>query len=49
MLGGGIAFANNNTKVTNGIKNKIKNALPDIKNSIPKDKFKEIANPYQNK
>ena len=30
--------------MTNGIKNKIKNGLPDIKNSIPKDKFKEIAN-----
>ena len=44
VLAGGIASANNNTKVTNGIKNKLKNALPDIKNSIPKDKFKGIAN-----
>jgi len=43
LLASGIAGANNNTKVTNGIKNKIKNALPNIKNAIPKDKFKEIS------
>ena len=30
--------------MTNGIKNKLKNSLPNIQNSIPKDKFKEIAN-----
>ena len=43
LLASGIAGSNNNTKVTNGIKNKIKNALPNIKNAIPKDKFKEIS------
>ena len=29
--------------MTNGIKNTLKNSLPDIKNSVPKDKFKEIS------
>ena len=43
VLASGIAGANANTKVTNGIKNKLKNSLPDIKNAIPKDKFKGIS------
>ena len=44
LLASGQSGANTNTKVTNGIKNKLKNSLPNIQNSIPKDKFKEIAN-----
>ena len=43
MLASGVAQMDNNTKVTNGIKNTLKNALPNIKNSVPKDKFKEIS------
>ena len=43
VLASGIAQMDNNTKVTNGIKNTLKNSLPDIKNSVPKDKFKEIS------
>ena len=43
VLASGVAQMANNTKVTNNIKNTLKNALPDIKNSIPKDKFKEIS------
>ena len=42
VLASGMAGANKNTKVTNGIKNKLKNGLGDIQNAIPKDKFKEI-------
>ena len=42
VLASGLAGANKNTKVTNGIKNKLKNGLGDIQNAIPKDKFKEI-------
>ena len=43
VLASGVAQMANNTKVTNGIKNTLKNSLPDIKNSVPKDKFKEIS------
>ena len=43
VLASGLAGANKNTKVTNGIKNKLKNGLGDIQNAIPKDKFKEIS------
>ena len=43
VLASGVAQMANNTKVTNGIKNTLKNALPDIKNAVPKDKFKEIS------
>ena len=44
ILGSGTEGSNNNTKVTNSIKSKLKNSLGDIKNAIPKDKFKELAN-----
>ena len=44
LLGSGIEGSNNNSKVTNGIKNKLKNSLSDIRNAVPKDKFKELAN-----
>ena len=44
LLGSGIESSNNNSKVTNGIKNKLKNSLSDIRNAVPKDKFKELAN-----
>ena len=43
LLGSGIEGSNNNSKVTNSIKNKLKNSLSDIKNAVPKDKFKELA------
>ena len=43
LLGSGIEGSNNNSKVTNSIKNKLKNSLSDIQNAIPKDKFKELA------
>ena len=44
LLGSGVEGSNNNSKVTNGIKNKLKNSLSDIRNAVPKDKFKELAN-----
>ena len=44
LLASGQSGANKNTKVTNGIKNKLKNGLGDIQRSIPQNKFKEIAN-----
>ena len=44
ILGSGTEGSNNNSKVTNSIKSKLKNSLADIKNAIPKDKFKELAN-----
>ena len=43
ILGSGVQAAVNNTKSTNKIKNVLKNKLPDIKNSIPQDKFKGLA------
>ena len=43
LLGSGIEGSNNNSKVTNSIKNKLKNSLSDIKDAVPKDKFKELA------
>ena len=43
VLASGLAGANKNTKVTNGIKNKLKNGLGDIQNSVGKDKFKQIS------
>ena len=44
ILGSGIQAAANNTKSTNKIKNTLKNTLSEVKNSIPKDKFKGLAN-----
>ena len=44
ILGSGIEASNNNSKVTNSIKSKLKNSLLEIKNATPKDKFKELAN-----
>ena len=43
ILGSGVQAAVNNTKSTNKIKNVLKNKLPDIKNAIPQDKFKGLA------
>ena len=44
IFGSGTEGSNNNTKVTNSLKSKLKNSLGDIKNAVPKDKFKELAN-----
>ena len=43
ILGSGVQAAAANTKSTNKIKNVLKNKLPDIKNAIPQDKFKGLA------
>jgi hypothetical protein len=43
ILGSGIQAATNNTKSTNKIKNTLKNTLSEVQNSIPKDKFKGLA------
>ena len=43
ILGSGIQAAVNNTKSTNKIKNTLKNTLSEVQNSIPKDKFKGLA------
>ena len=43
ILGSGIQAAVNNTKSTNKIKNTLKTTLSEVKNSIPKDKFKGLA------
>ena len=43
ILGSGVQAAVANTKSTNKIKNVLKNKLPDIKNAIPQDKFKGLA------
>ena len=44
IFGSGTEGSNNNSKVTNSLKSKLKNSLGDIKNAVPKDKFKELAN-----
>ena len=44
IFGSGTEGSNNNTKVTNSLKSKLKNSLGDIRNAVPKDKFKELAN-----
>ena len=43
ILGSGVQAAVNNTKSTNKIKNTLKNTLSEVQNSIPKDKFKGLA------
>ena len=43
ILGSGIQAAAANTKSTNKIKNTLKNTLSEVQNSIPKDKFKGLA------
>ena len=43
ILGSGVQAAVANTKSTNKIKNSLKNTLSEVKNSIPKDKFKNLA------
>ena len=43
ILGSGVQAAVANTKSTNKIKNSLKNTLSEVKNSIPKDKFKSLA------
>ena len=43
ILGSGVQAAVANTKSTNKIKNTLKNTLSDFKNSIPRDKFKNLA------
>ena len=43
ILGSGVQAAVANTKSTNKIKNTLKNTLSEVQNSIPKDKFKGLA------
>ena len=43
ILGSGVQAAVNNTKSTNKIKGTLKNSISAVKNSVPKDKFKELA------
>ncbi len=43
VLGSGVQAAVANTKSTNKIKNTLKNTLNEVKNSVPKDKFKGLA------
>jgi len=43
ILGSGIQASVNNTKSTNKINNSLKNTLSEVQNSIPKDKFKVLA------
>ena len=43
ILGSGVQAAVNNTKSTNRINNSLKNTLGEYQNSIPKDKFKVLA------
>ena len=43
ILGSGVQAAAANTKSTNKIKNTLKNTLSEVQNSIPKDKFKGLA------
>ena len=43
ILGSGVQAAAANTKSTNKIKNTLKNTLSEVKNSVPKDKFKGLA------
>ena len=43
VLGSGVQAAVANTKSTNKIKNTLKNTLSEVQNSIPKDKFKGLA------
>ena len=43
ILGSGVQAAANNTKSTNKIKGTLKNSISAVKNSVPKDKFKELA------
>ena len=43
ILGSGVQAAVNNTKSTNKIKNTLKNTLSEVQNSVPKDKFKGLA------
>ena len=44
ILGSGVQAAAANTKSTNKIKNTLKNTLSEVQNSVPKDKFKGLAN-----
>ena len=43
ILGSGVQAAANNTKSTSKVKNVLKNKLSTIKNGIPQDKFKGLA------
>ena len=43
ILGSGVQAAAANTKSTNKIKNTLKNTLSEVQNSVPKDKFKGLA------
>ena len=43
ILGSGVQAAAANTKSTNKIKNTLKNTLSEVKNAVPQDKFKGLA------
>ena len=43
ILGSGKQASTSNTKSTNKIKNQLKNTLNEVNNSVPKDKFKNLA------
>ena len=43
ILGSGVQAAAANTKSTNKIKNTLKNTLNEVKNAVPQDKFKGLA------
>ena len=49
ILGSGVQAAVNNTKSTNKIKGTLKNSISAVKNSVPKDKFKGLAELHLNK
>ena len=44
ILGSGVQAAAANTKSTNKIKGTLKNTLSEVKNAVPQDKFKGLAN-----